>query len=40
MAGTRDRIFQTGIQLFRRQGFTATGLKQISAKARAPFGSI
>lgn len=27
-------------QLFRRQGFVATGMKQIVAEARAPFGSV
>jgi len=27
-------------ELFRRQGFAATGVKQIVAEARAPFGSV
>lgn len=30
----------TSAELFRRQGFAATGLKQIVAEAEAPFGSI
>jgi len=37
---TRDRIVIASAELFRRQGLTATGLKQISAEAQAPFGSI
>lgn len=41
MAGeTRERIVQQSSQLFRRQGFAATGMKQIVAEARAPFGSV
>ena len=27
-------------ELFRRQGYTATGIKQILAAANAPFGSL
>ncbi|MCV7432944.1 TetR/AcrR family transcriptional regulator [Mycolicibacterium bacteremicum] len=38
--GTRDRILTATAELYRRQGMAATGLKQISAAARAPFGSI
>lgn len=38
--GTRDRIVETSAELFRRQGFTGTGVKQIVAEASAPFGSI
>lgn len=38
--GTRDRILEATAELYRRQGMAATGLKQISAAARAPFGSI
>lgn len=38
--GTRDRILAATAELYRRQGMAATGLKQISAAARAPFGSI
>ena len=38
--GTRERILETTAELFRRQGYTGTGLKQIVAEANAPFGSI
>lgn len=38
--GTRDRILGATAELYRRQGMAATGLKQISGAARAPFGSI
>jgi AcrR family transcriptional regulator len=38
--GTRDRILEATAELYRRQGMSATGLKQISGAARAPFGSI
>lgn len=41
MAGaTRERIVERSAQLFRRQGFTGTGVKQIVAEASAPFGSL
>src|SRR4051795_3658908 len=40
MAQTKDRIVTTSAELFRRQGYAATGLKQIVAHAQAPFGSI
>ncbi|GAB3829397.1 TetR/AcrR family transcriptional regulator [Kribbella italica] len=36
----RARIESTAARLFRRNGYTGTGLKQISADAGAPFGSI
>lgn len=39
-AETRDRIVQSSAELFRKQGFTGTGVKQIVAAANAPFGSI
>jgi AcrR family transcriptional regulator len=39
-AETKDRIRDATAELFRRQGYTGTGLKQIVAEARAPFGSI
>lgn len=39
-ADTRDRIVAATCELFRRQGMTGTGLKQIAQSARAPFGSI
>jgi AcrR family transcriptional regulator len=37
---TKDRIMDASAELFRRQGYTGTGLKQIVAEASAPFGSI
>lgn len=37
---TRTRILDATAELYRRQGMPATGLKQISAAAQAPFGSI
>ena len=38
--GTRDRIVEASAELFRRQGYSATGVKQIVEAARAPFGSL
>jgi AcrR family transcriptional regulator len=41
MAGaTKERIVERSAELFRRQGFTGTGVKQIVAEASAPFGSL
>ncbi|MGM0348879.1 MULTISPECIES: TetR/AcrR family transcriptional regulator [Streptomyces] len=37
---TRQRIVRAGIELFRRSGYTGTGMKQIAEAADAPFGSI
>jgi AcrR family transcriptional regulator len=37
---TRERILDTTAELFRRQGYTGTGMKQIAAEAAAPFGSL
>src|SRR4051812_28367369 len=37
---TRDRILFTTGELFRRQGYNGTGIKQIVDEARAPFGSV
>jgi len=37
---TKDRILVATAELFRRNGYTGTGLKQIVAAANAPFGSI
>jgi AcrR family transcriptional regulator len=37
---TKDRIIESSAELFRRQGYTGTGVKQIVAAANAPFGSI
>jgi AcrR family transcriptional regulator len=39
-ASTKDRIMETTAELFRRYGYTGTGLKQIVAEANAPFGSL
>jgi AcrR family transcriptional regulator len=41
MAGnTKERILFAGAELFRRHGYTGTGLKQVVAQAEAPFGSL
>jgi AcrR family transcriptional regulator len=40
MSSTRDRIVETSSELFRRQGYAATGIKQIVTQAQAPFGSV
>jgi AcrR family transcriptional regulator len=37
---TKDRIVGASAELFRRQGFAGTGVKQIVAEANAPFGSL
>lgn len=37
---TRDRILFATAELFRRQGYNGTGLKQVVAEADAPFGSL
>ncbi len=37
---TRERILYATAELFRRQGYSGTGLKQIVAEAQAPFGSL
>jgi AcrR family transcriptional regulator len=37
---TRERILDATAELFRRHGYTGTGLKQIVAAANAPFGSV
>lgn len=39
-ASTKQRIVDAGAELFRRQGYTGTGVKQIVAAAGAPFGSL
>ena len=38
--GTRERILYASAELFRRQGYAGTGLKQVAGQASAPFGSI
>jgi AcrR family transcriptional regulator len=40
MSTTRDRIVDASAELFRRQGYAATGVKQIVTEAQAPFGSL
>lgn len=37
---TKDRILDASGELFRRQGYMGTGVKQILAEAGAPFGSL
>ena len=37
---TRERILESSGELFRRQGYMGTGVKQIVAEAGAPFGSL
>jgi AcrR family transcriptional regulator len=37
---TRERLVHSSAELFRRQGYTGTGIKQILAAANAPFGSL
>jgi AcrR family transcriptional regulator len=37
---SRDRILRTGEELFRKQGYSGTGLKELSSLAAAPWGSI
>ena len=39
-AGTKERIIDSTAELFRRQGYNGTGVKQIVAAAAAPFGSL
>lgn len=40
VTSTKERILDTTVELFRRYGYTGTGLKQIVANANAPFGSV
>ena len=40
MAGTRQRIIGATAVLMRRQGYEATGMKEIVTVASAPFGSV
>lgn len=37
---TKERILETTAELFRRHGYTGTGMKQIVEAASAPFGSL
>src|SRR5664279_3004443 len=40
MTGTRDRILMATNELFRRQGYNGTSLKQVTTAASAPTGSL
>jgi AcrR family transcriptional regulator len=40
MPTTKERILDSTAELFRRQGYAGTGMKQIAAQAAAPFGSV
>jgi AcrR family transcriptional regulator len=40
MPATKERIVTASAELFRRQGYNGTGVKQIVAAAEAPFGSL
>jgi AcrR family transcriptional regulator len=40
MANTKQRIVEASADLFMRQGYMGTGMKQIVAAADAPFGSL
>ena len=40
MSDTRHRLLSSSAELFRRQGYAATGVKQIVTAAQAPFGSL
>lgn len=40
MNETRERIVEASASLMARQGYSATGVKQIVEAARAPFGSV
>jgi AcrR family transcriptional regulator len=37
---TRERIVLAAADLYRRHGYTGTGMKQVASDAEAPFGSI
>jgi AcrR family transcriptional regulator len=39
-AETKERILDSSGELFRRQGYMGTGVKQILSEAGAPFGSL
>jgi AcrR family transcriptional regulator len=39
-SGTKERILDSSGELFRRQGYMGTGVKQILNEAGAPFGSL
>src|ERR1700686_184074 len=39
-SSTKEPILDSTAELFRRQGYTGTGMKQIATEASAPFGSV
>ena len=40
MSETRDRLLRAGERLFRAQGYSGTGLKQLASEAQAPWSSM
>lgn len=40
MSETKERLLRAGEQLFRTQGYSGTGLKQLAKEARAPWSSM
>ncbi|HUW02222.1 MAG TPA: TetR/AcrR family transcriptional regulator [Acidimicrobiales bacterium] len=40
MTSTKQRLIETSADLFQRQGYAGTGVKQIVEAAQAPFGSM
>lgn len=40
MSETRDRLLRAGERLFRAQGYSGTGLKQLASEAEAPWSSM
>jgi TetR/AcrR family transcriptional regulator, lmrAB and yxaGH operons repressor len=40
MSETKERLLRAGERLFRAQGYSGTGLKQLAAEARAPWSSM
>jgi AcrR family transcriptional regulator len=40
LSATRDRIVEAAAVAFMRQGYSGSGLKQISTESAAPFGSL
>jgi TetR/AcrR family transcriptional regulator, lmrAB and yxaGH operons repressor len=40
MSETKDRLLRAGERLFRAQGYSGTGLKQLAAEAEAPWSSM
>src|ERR1700738_2478205 len=40
MSETRERLLRAGERLFRAQGYSGTGLKQLASEAEAPWSSM